>query len=683
MCREKIVWRNMNKKTAIVSAFLLAALCFAPVTQADGNNLVQMDVKKVSSDSVNVTLFTSDTYNGNIVVSKKSDNKYVLIMPNTSGKASHPDLSAVKDIVSDVDIKTVPDGNYTKITVITTKPITIKAHSQKSAPLSSEQLAMKQIINKAQTHTNAPVTQTQKAEQPTKVTSTKPAPQKAETPKTDVKKQETKPNAIAKMVEQKTKELTIKKEEKKVVNNAVKEQPKQVKEEKPLEEIKDIVPVFEPKTSTVTETAIKEIEQAAKTETPKKVPSTLPATLMMILFSVLGIGLFIRVIKESLHKSKALKKAFLENISQKPKEPVSYTDIINNKDMNWQERYKQFVDKAQASKTETKQAEYNFIPTPEALSPQNQEIEKETVSFEEIKLDEPIVDETKIEEKRSEFERIMEKHEHAQELQIQPKQKEEEPVKVEIEVKNEDVKIPEQLSKSINLKTFKNAVSLDESHRERIQTKLKRFEIVEDLDKRKNAEAKDNEVLGGSLLHSNPRTFKNPALNVSELMAKGKRILNETKMHSTMIQDPQDYVMSTVDEYFALLDKEKTEQIPNLAPERLDFSRPKQRIQKSGQMSNPMLRRTGTAESTSINGLVIKSGYEIDENRGFYLVSLDNASALIGRVGDEITVIKKFERSVDDLQVRLDSANIYMVKAGGFKSLVEAGKTKMGVLLEL
>ena len=35
------------------------------------------------------------------------------------------------------------------------------------------------------------------------------------------------------------------------------------------------------------------------------------------------------------------------------------------------------------------------------------------------------------------------------------------------------------------------------------------------------------------------------------------------------------------------------------------------------------------------------------------------------------------------VQVRHDNANVYMVKAGGFKSLVEVNEDKMGVLIEL
>ena len=46
--------------------------------------------------------------------------------------------------------------------------------------------------------------------------------------------------------------------------------------------------------------------------------------------------------------------------------------------------------------------------------------------------------------------------------------------------------------------------------------------------------------------------------------------------------------------------------------------------------------------------------------------------------------MKKFDTNIEKpLQVRQDNPNVYMVKADGFRSLVEVSKDKMGVLIEL
>ena len=100
--------------------------------------------------------------------------------------------------------------------------------------------------------------------------------------------------------------------------------------------------------------------------------------------------------------------------------------------------------------------------------------------------------------------------------------------------------------------------------------------------------------------------------------------------------------------------------------------------------TNPIKKLRNETKSSYLNGLIVKSGYNIDNNKGFYVVNLDGKSALIGKVNDEVFVLKKFDTDVTNpVQVRHDNANVYMVKAGDFKSLVEVTDQKMGVLIEL
>ena len=102
------------------------------------------------------------------------------------------------------------------------------------------------------------------------------------------------------------------------------------------------------------------------------------------------------------------------------------------------------------------------------------------------------------------------------------------------------------------------------------------------------------------------------------------------------------------------------------------------------KQTNPISKLRNETKDSYLNGLIIKSGFNIDDNKGFYVVNLEGNSALVGRINDEIFVLKKFDRNVEKpIQVRHDNANVYMVKAGGFKSLVEVNEDKMGVLIEL
>ena len=70
------------KKSNIFGIALLLALATNSISFANGaNNLTQLDLKRSSGNSVNVTLFTSNGYNDNVMVRKKSDNKYVILIP--------------------------------------------------------------------------------------------------------------------------------------------------------------------------------------------------------------------------------------------------------------------------------------------------------------------------------------------------------------------------------------------------------------------------------------------------------------------------------------------------------------------------------------------------------------------------------------------------------------------------
>ena len=168
------------KKSNIIGIALLLALAVSPVSgtfaNAENNNLIQLDLKRSSNNSVDVTLFTSNNYNDNVLVRKKSDNKYVILIPKIQSNGySSSSLNGVKDLVSNIDVKTVNDtnGGYTKVTLITTKPLDIKTNTQKSSPVTAEQKEYKTLIAQANAVKNniaKQTTQPQKISQKTEIT---------------------------------------------------------------------------------------------------------------------------------------------------------------------------------------------------------------------------------------------------------------------------------------------------------------------------------------------------------------------------------------------------------------------------------------------------------------------------------------------------------------------------------
>ena len=78
----------------------------------------------------------------------------------------------------------------------------------------------------------------------------------------------------------------------------------------------------------------------------------------------------------------------------------------------------------------------------------------------------------------------------------------------------------------------------------------------------------------------------------------------------------------------------------------------------------------------------------ISKTKGFYLVDCGSEKALVGYIKDEIFLLNKFKDIQNKaIQVRLTERighrNIYMVKNGTYKALVQVEKENMKVLLEM
>ena len=176
-----------NKKNIIIAATLAILGISVNSAFADTNNLIQMDIKRSSvTDTVDVTFYTTAD-SGNSVVTRKSSNRYVVLLPNTmSSSSATPNFGGVRDLITDVDVKHVNDGmgGYTKVTFGTTKPINIKTHMAKTAPLSQEQKEARALVAKNNAMVSKPA-QAKATATPTAKPAAKPA--QAQHPTTPIK----------------------------------------------------------------------------------------------------------------------------------------------------------------------------------------------------------------------------------------------------------------------------------------------------------------------------------------------------------------------------------------------------------------------------------------------------------------------------------------------------------------
>ena len=657
-------------KSNTISIALLLALALTPVATVAGgeNNLVQLDLKKASNNSVNVTLFTSGGYNDNVMVRKKSDNKYVILIPKVQSSGySASSLNGVRDLVSNVDVKTVSDtsGGYTKVTLITTKPLDIKTSTQKSSPVTEEQKEYKTLIAQANAVKNnigkqePPQHKVQKTEVTVNKAPAQPKKEQTQNKKTDNKtvtapKQEN----VQKTHAPKIKLTEVNPEKQEVKNRLVRREQlsnwiNEVKQEKQTQKINEAVPKTDissniPTAPIANGETVKEMAEmpqpiVQKTSVLHKIKTKLlngihktGKPIKYSILAILGLIILSKLFRGAKNTVQAVQSSYVDQLAQNYSEPdnANANSLADEEGISWQERYQRYLDKsAKPVPRANKKGNYAFIKTPA----------------------EPV---RKLNKKRQDLERMIQDVSATKFPEIEP----------EI-VESEDSAIP----KTIKFKAFDRHASLDMSSRDKIKSRFKKYENELPLHEQKNIE------LGKSALHTNRRRLKDANLDVADV-DKTPRIKYE----------PQEYIMSSADELFSIIDKENVERKAKLDMAKAElaknngFKPQNEEIKRPARQTNPIAQTRKETKDSYLNGLIVKSGYNIDQNKGFYIVNLDGKSALIGKVDDEVFVLKKFDKNITNpIQVRHDNANVYMVKAGDFKSLVEVNNDKMGVLIEL
>lgn len=631
------------KKSQIISLVTLLALSSSAVFADSENNLVQLDLKRASANSVDVTLVTSENYGDNVLVRKKSDNKYVILIPQVrSAGYSASNLSGVKDLVSNVDVKTVDDtsGGYTKVTLITTKPLDIKTRTIKSKPVTADQREYNTLIAQANAIKNTVSTQEPPKirEQKTEITVDKAPKQTVSQQKQEIKPQTQKDetqkqnSSVKKAQDIKLSAIAPEDIERKNRKAHLAELINEAKKEKALEELPQAIPADNKAAVNNEVKDIKDLQSPGKISLlskfkqkiksgisgiSHKIPSELPKALGFGILGLFILSIISRVLKKTLVQIKNYQPNDIADTPSMQSEDITdnfqnISDIANDNNLSWKEKYQLYIDKSAAPVARANnKGNYSFIKRPSKKS---------------------------IEAKRQELEKLVS----------------EEPEFIDI---YDDTEIPKlysedsSISKTIKFKAFENNLnSLAMSKRNKSTSRFKKYEVEIPLHEQKTI------VLDDSLLSINHRSLKGANLEVSDV---DKRRIK---------YQPKEYIMSSVDEYLNILDTEKAQ-----------ASEENHAVKNVS--TNPIAKQK---EDIYLKGSVVKSGFQISPDKGFYLVNKNGQNSLIGKVNDKVTVIKNFDTNITSpLQVRHDNANVYMVKAGGFKSLVEVNDDNMGVLIEL
>jgi len=709
---------------------------------ADSNDLLKMDIKRSSmNDAVDVTFYTTGGSTSS-VVTRKSDNRYVVLLPNVAGSPSvAPNIGGVKDLISDVDVKSVDDGigGYTKVTFTTTKPVKIQTTTKKTAPLTQAQHDYKNLIAansntkpavsstpKTTAQTTKPAVQTQNTK-PAVNTTAKPAAKPASQnqaikPPTsqNFKLVETKQNTAANNIKnvisiaaQSVKPQNTDKTASKAAAApaAVKtatpqnvsaptknanvrprmkfdENGKRVVDleprvnhnigvKKPANKAKVQEPILEDENTNITntESVVEQTEQtvpqAAAVETPiqpakglKQQENKLPILPIAGLGSILALFLLGGISKIFGKKSDDFRMP-VKNYAAGSSQKEEYQDIIEDESLNWQEKYKKYSKKDEEKNKQSKIPGYSYVTNAGATK-------RSIVSIDDVNSvnNQPKTKEQVLDTVRSQLE-------HSFNNTIT------EPMIVEsnTSVKSEEEAISKNISNA-KLKTFAKTQKLNETNRKLLSEKKKK--VTSPLQESRFVK------LRNSALSVSRRNSANSDLNISDLLRTGNKYLDNRRNGVMKMTEKKEenYVLSSLDEYLSILDSESPVIEKTVTSTSATVSKPSNVMSRSGitnpmEKTNPMLKsKTSTADK--INGFTVKSGYNIDNEKGFYLVNSDGISALIGKIKDEVFVLKKFDRLIDStLQVRLDYGSVYIVRAGGYKCLVDVAEDKMGTLLEI
>ena len=128
-------------------------MTLAPVMGDDfKNSVVNMKFTKDSVGNLKVNVVTAKPYTNPVFVNRKEDNRYVILLPETSNAmCGRPVIDNVAGTVTGVSIKTQPYSaggckGYTKITITSPHPIKVTAHA--SVPIGSAPVQVQKPVAK-------------------------------------------------------------------------------------------------------------------------------------------------------------------------------------------------------------------------------------------------------------------------------------------------------------------------------------------------------------------------------------------------------------------------------------------------------------------------------------------------------------------------------------------------------
>jgi len=402
-------------KVLLFTSCLLATMMSVNAAQ---NQIISTGVRKISDNTVNFTFYTSGDSLEKPIVKSKGDNEYTILLPNMSDNTSRSiNISETGGIVTSADVKTINEGavTYTKVNLKTSKPVIINAETKKTSQTVSDSSSISNIVSKVNLiNQDIQNTKNISADNSSYTSSSQPAVRvssvkdiirqnSAAAPKKNAIQEAVAVNSVSahtpsvkkidKSANNKSNSENIKNSVKtsenkaKSVNNNTKPVAKPIsaaentKITKSPKDIDDLASANIADTDEIMPPEDVSLPKLDEEENVSQVPTysdsfSLGDSIKNILFSpfttivlltcllVAFFGFLFKKLTANLSATKSINDSFIEKLNGVLNKPKSkdFSQIVNNENMNWQEKYKAFNEtNNEADNVETKNVNSDYV----------------------------------------------------------------------------------------------------------------------------------------------------------------------------------------------------------------------------------------------------------------------------------------------------------------------------------
>jgi len=733
---------NRKSKLSVLLAASLITTNLVFAGDAYKNNVVDVKVNKESGNSVKVTIFTDRPYTEPVVVNKKANNKYVILMPETkSSLKSAPSVTNASGTVSNVSVNTqaVSGGKgYTKIIITSEKAINVVPRTQqlstasktashasthKTTTAAAEQAKAKQLAaqkaaqQKAQQEAKAKQLAAQKAQQEAKakqLAAQKAAQQKAQ--------QEAKAKQLAAQKaaqqkaqqEAKAKQLAAQKAaQQKAQNVAVKYQEK-------AQNTGNVEPIEVLENEIKTDTNAKFVQNNNDSVLNQEVQDNINKTHKK---------------KQTVINETNNKKSVIDNIKAVIKDyenvclwkllllagaitfPLVVIFVILALDKKINRRIDKSFKKEEPNYAQNEQVYEPITQDVKPIEPVQQKEAEDAQSFNSFEemlnhVDKPVPTFHEEQIHKAEYTKFEQSvHENQIDENNNP-QEAEEPQNKDIDVQEPEVISEEQFTNDFVDDDFEHDFTnkqetVDDAGVQPPETIGEKQEIVPAEQQTRTPEepympdgylsdfagVNDKEFFDELVLQSmaennaNGLPEESPADEIFDFMSDDEPAKAETNKKSVT---PEPVQANTVDESV----KTPAETPAAVPVQNIDVPANNvpviEPVKNSAVSEKPAVEKMADSqnESSQDDDLTMLTEVKLNESTGLYLVNYENFSSLVGHIDDDYFVIKKFDDIVNGNIIlkqteKLKNATRYLVRVGKNKMVVEVSATSMNRLLDL